>query len=250
VTWTGSTLVAVGGNQIPTPDGLSQTGSGGIILTSPDGITWTNQTPEGSLGLIRDVTWTGSQLIAVGSSGLILTSVDGSSWTTQNSGTDRWLNAVSSNNDLIVIAGGDHFNQEGRGGTILTSSDGSNWTSATGLDEDIDLVSITWTGTFFTAVGGIVNNTSENASKVLTSSDGSNWTVINPGINSIVRDVHWSGSKLLAVSNTNSILLTSTDGHSWTLSPTLSGNGQNSVIEYQGSTIIAGGSGTILYREN
>ena len=250
VTWTGSTLVAVGGNQIPTPDGLSQTGSGGIILTSPDGITWTNQTPEGSLGLIRDVTWTGSQLIAVGSSGLILTSVDGSSWTTQNSGTDRWLNAVSSNNDLIVIAGGDHFNQEGHGGTILTSSDGSNWTSTTGLDEDIDLVSITWTGTFFTAVGGIVNNTSENASKVLTSSDGTNWDTSNPGINSIVQDVHWTGSRLFAVSNTNSILLTSIDGSSWTLSPTLSSNAQNSVIEYQGSTIIAGGNGTILYREN
>jgi len=250
VTSTGPTLlVAVGGRLSPTQDGL-QAGADGIILTSPDGINWTNRTPEGALGLIRDITWTGSQLIAVGSSGLILTSPDGIQWTTQNSGTDRWLNAISLNNDLIVIAGGDHLSQAGSGGTILTSPDGINWTHTSGLDEDIDLMSVTWTGSFFTAVGGIFDKDSANISSVLTSSDGTNWIATDPGINSIVGDVHWTGSKLLAVSNENSILLTSTDGRSWTLSPTLSSNGQNSVIEYQGSTIIAGGNGTILYREN
>jgi hypothetical protein len=251
VTSTGPTLlVAVGGRLSPAQNGLGQIGSDGIILTSPDGINWTNQTPEGSLGLIRDVTWTGSQFIAVGSSGLILTSPDGIQWTPQNSGTDRWLNTVSSSNDLIVIAGGDHSNQEGNGGTILSSSDGINWTSTSGLDENLDLMSVTWTGATFTAVGGIFHKDSDNESRVLTSSDGTDWATVNPGINSIIRDVHWTGSRLLAVSNENSILLTSTDGHSWTLSPTLSSNGQNSIIEYQRSTLIAGGNGTILYREN
>jgi len=250
IAWTGSMLVTVGGDLGPAQDGPGQAGSNGVILTSPDGINWTDRTPEGVLGLIRDISWTGSQLIAVGSAGLILTSPDGIQWTTQNSGTDRWLNAVSSNNDLIVITGGDHFNQDGVGGTILTSSDGSNWTPINGLDENIDLVDVTWTGSFFTAVGGVFNQELDNASKILTSHDGLNWTTNNPGINSIIEDVYWTGSKLLAVSNTNSALLTSFDGNSWTLSPTPSGNTQNSVVEYQGDTIIVGSNGTILYREN
>ena len=62
-------------------------------------------------------------------------------------------------------------------------------------------------------------------------------------------DVNWSGSKLVAVTE-NSNLLFSADGTSWTVTPTISSNGHNCVIEHQGTTLIGGGNGTILYRED
>jgi hypothetical protein len=249
VTWTGSVLVAVGGKQSPTEDGLSQVGTNGIILTSSDGISWIDQTPGSPLGLIRDVAWTGSQLVAVGSSGLVITSPDGIQWTTQDSGTTHWLNAVTSNDEQIIIAGGDHFNKGGSGGVLLTSSSGSLWNNVPNLNKKIDLMSIAWTGEYFIATGGIPKTYAADTSQILTSYDGIDWITSDPGINSIIQDIHWSGSKLQAVSTTNSILLTSTDGHSWTLSPTVSNSHQNSVIEYGGNTIIAGGNGTIIFRE-
>src|SRR4051812_6792240 len=61
VAWTGAQLVAVGDS--------------GTILTSPDGITWTNRSSGTDQGL-SSITWTGTQLVAVGGLGTILTSPD------------------------------------------------------------------------------------------------------------------------------------------------------------------------------
>jgi photosystem II stability/assembly factor-like uncharacterized protein len=59
VTWSGPQFVAVGDS--------------GVILTSPDGKTWTSQT-SGTSQILRGVIWSGSQFVAVGDSGVILTS--------------------------------------------------------------------------------------------------------------------------------------------------------------------------------
>ena len=70
VAWSGSQFVVVGY---------------GTILTSPDGRTWTPQTPNiSTLKLLDRVVWSGSQFVAVGSGGTILTSPDGRTWTLQN----------------------------------------------------------------------------------------------------------------------------------------------------------------------
>jgi len=123
-----------------------------VILASTDGISWINRTPAGSLGLLTDITWTGSQLVAVGAKGLILTSTNGIDWTSRNLATSSWLLAVSSNSDQIVATGSP--------GAILTSSDdGASWSSQSGLDENFNLFSITWTGSSFVAAGGTYSST-------------------------------------------------------------------------------------------
>ena len=235
VTWTGSQLVAVGGELTGTKNG--------VIVTSTDGISWTNQTPTNSFGSIMDITWTGSQLVAVGAKGLILTSPNGVDWTSRNSATRKDLWTVSSNSDHIVAAGDN--------GTVLTSPDSNNWTSTQELDENIDLRGITWTDSSFILVGGTFGRSGldENSSMAFASTDGTNWAPIDPGINDIMQDVAWTGSQLLAVA-INSSLLTSTDNARWTEIPTISSNGLYCVIEHQGTTLIGGGNGTILYREN
>ena len=237
VTWTGSQLVAVGGELHATQHG--------IIATSTDGITWIDRTPAGSFGLIKDVTWTGSQLVAVGAKGLILTSPDGIDWTSRNSTTSNWLFTVSSNSDQIVAAGSK--------GAILTSSDnGSSWTNIDSVDENLDLFGSTWTGSSFVIAGGSyisVTGLKKDTSIIFTSTDGTKWTPIDPGVHGVLQAVEWTGSQLLAVAE-NSSLLTSSDGTAWTLTPTISSNSHNCVLEHQGTTLIGGGNGTILYRKN
>lgn len=117
VAWCGTQFVAVAG----------MTGVGGIIITSPDGITWKAKAP-GTFGLNGVARFgTQSAVVAVGVVGTILTSPDGATWTPQTSGTAANLDwAAWSGTQLVAV---------GASGTILTSPDGVSWaprTSSTG----------------------------------------------------------------------------------------------------------------------
>lgn len=102
---------------------LVAVGTGGTILTSTEGVTWTradSDTTEWLLG----VTWGNSQYIAVGDHGTILTSSDAKTWkSVAQSGTSQRLNNV--------VYGGGIFVAVGEGGTIVTSADGSTWAAKT-----------------------------------------------------------------------------------------------------------------------
>ena len=62
----------------------------GVILTSPDGVTWTTRESISDTSLYG-VTYGNSTFVAVGSGGTILTSPDGVTWTER---------AASAENDL------------------------------------------------------------------------------------------------------------------------------------------------------
>jgi hypothetical protein len=66
----------------------------GTILTSPDGITWTERT-TGTWVYLREVTSGNGLFVTVGESGTILTSPDGNSWTKRTSGTSKYLRGVT-----------------------------------------------------------------------------------------------------------------------------------------------------------
>ena len=57
--WTGTQFIAVG--------------TGGTILTSPDGASWTART-SGKTTNLHGIVWSGSKFVAVGDNGTILTS--------------------------------------------------------------------------------------------------------------------------------------------------------------------------------
>jgi hypothetical protein len=119
-------------------------GDAGVILTSPDGLTWSPQSP-GIENSLCSVTWTGKQFVAVGDVGAIATSPDGITWTPQVSGTTKSLSSVIWTGTQLVAAGD--------GGSILTSSDGVAWLPRSS-GTSILLSSVTWTGTQLVAVGG------------------------------------------------------------------------------------------------
>lgn len=81
VVWSGTQFVAVGGYG---PAGYeSRKYVGGIVLTSPDGVTWVPRTVDAPCDLMS-VAWSGTQFIAVGFNGEIISSTDGVTWTTHS----------------------------------------------------------------------------------------------------------------------------------------------------------------------
>jgi photosystem II stability/assembly factor-like uncharacterized protein len=88
-------------------------GYSGAIVTSPDGVTWT-QRQSGVTATLNSVAWTGNVAVAVGSGGVVLTSPNGIDWTPRPSGVSQALYGVTWTGNLITSVGNN--------GTILTSS--------------------------------------------------------------------------------------------------------------------------------
>ncbi len=128
-------------NGITSSDTLAvAVGDNGVISTSSDGITWTNQVilPSGNL-YFTGVAWNGTQFTAVGLDynfslgaegafvGVIYTSPNGTTWTKRHtvSTADTSLRSVAVGGGTL-LAGGD-------AGTVLRSTDGTTWTAVNGI---------------------------------------------------------------------------------------------------------------------
>lgn len=141
IIWSGSHFVAVG--FLFGYGGLDT----GLILTSPDGVTWTSRNAGGGANRLYGIAWSGTQFVTVGSGGTILSSADGISWTVRNSGnTNALYNVAWSGFNFVAV----QTNQ-----TILKSPDGITWTtiSPESIFTGYPLNDITWSGNQFLAVG-------------------------------------------------------------------------------------------------
>ena len=182
-------------------------GDGGLVLTSPDAITWTAQNSDTTQNLYAIASNGLSLKVAVGAGGTIIYSTnDGITWNkATNSGTSADLYAVNYGNGTWVAVGA--------GGTIVISGDGSNWfdhsESGPALRGVASKVSVSSTGAVtatFVAVG--------DSSTVLYSTDGASWTsqpvpMLGANLNAIVY-----GTQFVAVGAQGSILYSS-DGQIW-----------------------------------
>ena len=159
-------------NPLPTSNHLNSvaTGNGGLlvavgdfgtIVTSSDGISWTQQT-SGTTSHLNGITWDGSQFMAVGGKSdsigaivetAILTSPDGITWTSQSPGTNTViLNDIVWNGSQFVAAGSE-FIISSFGSAVLTSPDGIVWIQQVVPSGSEQLTGITWDGSQFVAVG-------------------------------------------------------------------------------------------------
>ena len=209
-------------------------GSEGIILTSPDGITWTQRTSGINTNLLS-ITFGNNLFVAVGPN-CILTSADGITWTNRSSGTITGYNSVCYGNNLFVAV-----NMTDR---IATSPDGITWTQRTSSGTQKALKDITFGNDLFVAVGvggviltssdGITWNRIENSGylgcitygnnrfivfregyteDILTSSDGINWTSESSGFREVFYDVCYN-NQFVAV-GAGGFVITSLDGITW-----------------------------------
>jgi len=180
-------------------------GDRGTILSSPDGLIWTEQDfwESGTIENLNGVVYGEGNFVAVGDNGTILVSPDGQSWEerTPYSGTVNNLIAVAYGNGIFVAVGDDYL--VSTIGKVLTSPDGLAWTVASDLA--FTPSSITFGKGIFVAVGG---------GSIATSSDGVTWDSQVSGINWSLYDVTFGNNMFVAVAQVG-IVLTSVDGITW-----------------------------------
>lgn len=111
VIWTGSQYVAVGATS-------RDFGANAVIMTSPDGSTWTSRDLSTSVApagySLNDVAWSGSKLYAVGDdnnrSRIILSSTDGVTWKQEHQSTSSRGNGslagVAASASIVISVGG------------------------------------------------------------------------------------------------------------------------------------------------
>ena len=133
------------------PSLFAAVGRGGVILTSPDGVTWTRRTSPttNTLAAVPG----GAQFIAAGNAGVIVTSPNGTAWTSQSSNTTSFLNAIGLDTFIAVGEGNDTTS-----GGILTSPDGVTWTQRA-LSTTNGVFGVVWSGTQFRRWGWAARST-------------------------------------------------------------------------------------------
>jgi photosystem II stability/assembly factor-like uncharacterized protein len=141
------------------------TGAGGVVLTSPDSKTWTEE-KAGKGESLLGVAYGKGGYVAVGFGGVILTSPDGKVWTERTAKTRLSLRGVAYGKEGYVAVGDM--------GMILTSPDGADWTKRE-LDIEnkmVGLAGITFGSGGYVAVG--------DSGTILTSDDGVKWQAVAP----------------------------------------------------------------------
>ncbi|MGB1260665.1 MAG: hypothetical protein ACPG6P_11530 [Akkermansiaceae bacterium] len=199
--WTGQMIVAI--------DVL------GKILTTPDGVTWTERYDDEATGnqfFFRSIDWSGSQLLVTGSddstffgSGVLMTSSDGLAWTRRHPGP--W-DQTSGSSPLLYDAawGNGQWVAVGESGASLTSPDGISWTSQsrTSLAR---FYGVTWAnGLFYTAA----------SDGVYTSSDGVVWSRRNGTFHGEFLQSIDHGNGIFVTVGHNGAIESSENGEEWT----------------------------------
>lgn len=233
VIWTGTKLVAVGGNR---------------AMTSSDGVDWEEQVVEPLSSFneeLYSVAWTGSTVVAVGASGSVATSPDGITWTKRS--PFAWFknngflsDVIWTGSQLVAVGGVDSadIHNSARKGIVQTSPDGIVWTERDpGTTQD--LLDVVWTGTHLIAVG--------DSGTVVTSPDGKVWTKNSSGITVGLSALTWTGSLAVALGDSSRFIFTSPDGIDWTPRPLMEvGTLLLKSITWTGSQLVAvGGFGSV-----
>jgi photosystem II stability/assembly factor-like uncharacterized protein len=179
----------------------TNTASDNVILTSPDGITWTAASRAGGFGTsgLNAVACDGSgHIIAVGNYGTTVYSLDdGTTWNLGTSGTTENLNAITyGDNEFVAV---------GNSGSIFTTQNEISWTPQTSPIAE-DLTGIAYDGKHqFVAVGAV---------QILTSPDGVLWSA---HLNNDGTAVTYGNGKFVVVNIDTYYpgVLTSSDGTNW-----------------------------------
>jgi hypothetical protein len=189
-------------------------GDGGTILTSPDGVNWTEKS-SGITAALNEVCYAKNFFVAVGEKGTVITSPNGVTWTPRQTGTQGDLSSVIYANNKFIAVGGSYDDSDAitQSPTILTSSDGIHWNSIT-TDSIGYLQDIAYGNGAFVATG-----MGETDSIVLTSADGLTWSDTNSEAFSgvVAVGITYGNNTFVAVGSkgTASAILTSPDGAVW-----------------------------------
>ena len=228
-----------------------------LIMTSPDGQTWTEQATTTSGGLNADE-WQcicfsiGSERFCAvaedGTDGRVITSDDATTWTYQASPGNGW-NAVVSNDSTTFVAVST-FNS-GRD-TMRSTNNGVTWSgSDSGIDHGTRWNGMAYNGTDTMIAVGQTGGGSTTLVRYSTD-DGSSWTGATSGVPANEwMAACWSPtfSKFYACAQTGSAnrVMSSPDGITWTaLDTTGMDQSWKGITEGDGTIVVVGDDDTLL----
>jgi hypothetical protein len=257
------------------PGLVAATGSGGVLLTSPDGVTW-SAADSGVTGLLWGGTRVGSRLVFSGQESTVISSTGGVRWSPvptspaptgnllaprpllwQLAAAGHRLVAVgdfgailtgtlahgltadrSPTNEILrgVVHGRGGWVAVGSGGTIVTSVDGRRWVRRP-APVSLDLRGVTWTGRRYVAVG--------DEGTVISSTDGRRWQVDQSAMPCALLGLASGAGRLVAVGGAGRIRLARPSGH-WTSVPRVTGQDLYAIARGPGRFVAVGARATVL----
>lgn len=150
---------------------------------------------------LKSVIWADTQFVAVGEGcpgsgnwrALMMTSPDGRNWTRRFEGYRQMLKSVAWTGSRLLATG---YDVDKDTGVAYSSPDGIDWTSQKGSGTGGGKGVTIWAGSRFVFVGTYVS----------TSPDGATWTYWNSGSPGALTSVVSTGTQLVAVGLTGTIL--------------------------------------------
>jgi hypothetical protein len=142
---------------------------GSRVMTSENGLTWTNRTAD-AVRQWQSVTYAAGLFVAVADGGnssgsRVMTSPDGLTWTTRTTPADNaWQSVTYGDGRFVAVA------SSGTGNRVMTSENGFSWTLRESA-ADNSWNSVTYGDGRFVAV-----SSSGSGDRVMTSLDGISWT--------------------------------------------------------------------------
>jgi hypothetical protein len=215
-------------------------GSGEYIMTSPDGLIWTERRSGHIMRNMCDVTRANNEFVAIGGHhaegatvlGDVRTSTDGADWNHVDIAFEGWMNGVAWTGEQFVSVG---YRSGPENYSIWTSADAIEWTLrriefVLSFTEDI-----CWSGDLLVAVVGT------RPGRILTSPDGMQWTGREQNNDSRLSGICWTGDQFVTVGS-DGLILTSNDGITWKSRETGSTTGLRGVWGNSEMIIAVGGS--------
>jgi hypothetical protein len=200
------------------------------VISSTDGITWSNTIPISDIGQGRGIAWNGTMWVIVGAgfsfNTIFYSTDDGMNWTGTGSsifsGGNGLGNDVAWNGSMWVAVG--QSSPSGTGNSIAYSNDGITWIGLGTSTFSKYAIKVGWNGSIWVAVG---ENTNTSSPIIAYSYNGINWTGVPQtlapsGMSNIsANSVAWNGTKwivnIYALSTTNiTYFASSYDGINWT----------------------------------
>ena len=163
-------------------------GRGGVILTSPNGISWTSRS-SGTSNNLKGVAYGDGQFVAVKDYGEHLTSTDGIDWvlagTSEEGGSVAYGNGQFVIGSVDLIFGYDIWVKVGQNGNVWVSSDGGPAYISNGLNWEwrypgtpANFLSVAVGDNNFVVVGSTNDHTISEANIVTSYKHGSNWQIL------------------------------------------------------------------------
>jgi hypothetical protein len=254
VTWSTSTSAANDTwNSVTYGNGLfvavaATTTSNKSVMTSPDGVTWTQRTATTTNNSWRSVTYGNGLFVAVTATSTnknVMTSPDGITWTLrtgQNLNT-VW-NSVTYGGGVFVAVGGDYSYTD----SIMYSVDGITWLDATSDPlQSQAFTSVAYgNGVFVAIASSTCAGSCGGVSLIATSVNGISWTSRSAPNANEWQSITYGNGLFVAVSSsgTGNRVMTSSNGTTWTSRTSAANNSWTSVTYGNGLFVAVSSDGT------